>query len=219
MSPAGFGTLAQPTLIIPPLIQAGIDNGTLFRSGSVVRRVAGGQIYKHLKEVPAEKMAQEAAKRTMKVAPKIVGAVVLATAAIGATVAFVIKKRKTADRPAVMGESNAATVECVRAFEASLGAYVDAAGQGRLDVETVDRLIVDLDHVKAWADEGNHVEFSFEQLEPLFSLVIQHTSALAQAYSVELTAVEGQGSEHDPGVVVQLREHLEMQRKILGGAA
>src|SRR3712207_7901336 len=59
------------------------------------------------------------------------------------------------------------------------------------------------------SDEGNAVEVSLEALEPLLRLVINHTPALAAAYSVRLDTA---GSDDSDGVVVQLREHLRMQK-------
>jgi hypothetical protein len=220
MGALGAGGVVQPTLFIPPLIQVGIDSGKLFRNGSVVRVVASGRIHKLLDEAPGpEKIAQEAAKRAAKVGPKIMVPVVLVAAAVGAGAAFVIKKRKNAHEPGVRAEVPLDVPECVDNFEASLRAYVDAGRDGRLDAEIVDRLIADLDVVKAWSDRGNTVEFSFEQLEPLFSLVIGHTPVLAMAYSVVLDDSEEQESDWDAGVVVHLRRHLEVQKRILGEAA
>jgi hypothetical protein len=221
MAAPGVDGVAQPILRIPSLIQAGLDSGKLFRNGSVVRVVATGRFHTFLDEIPGpEKLAQEAAKRAAKVDLKIVMPVVLATAAVvGAVAAFVIKKRKNADGLDVLTEVKADEPECVSNFEASLRAYVDAGRDGILDAEIVDRLIADLDEVKEWADGGNTVEFSFEQLEPLFRLVIGHTPALARAYSVAVADFEHPESDSDAGVVVQLRQHLEVQKRILGRAA
>lgn len=220
MAAPGVGGFAQPTLLIPPLIQAGIDSGKLFRNGSVVRVVGNGRIHKFLDELPGpERVAQQAAKRAAKVDPKIIALVALATTAVGAGAAFIIKRRKNTDDLDVLTEVKAAVPECVSNFEASLRAYVDAGRDGILDAELVDRLIADLDEVKEWADDGNAVEFSFEQLEPLFSLVIGHTPALARAYSVALAEIEQQGADPDAGVVVHLRQHLEVQKRILGAVA
>jgi hypothetical protein len=103
--------------------------------------------------------------------------------------------------------------------DAAPGGGIDAGRDEILDSGIVDRLITDLDEVKEWADRGNPVEFSFHHLEPLFSLVIGHTQALAAAYSVSPADMEPQESDSDAGVVVHLRRHLEVQRRILGEAA
>src|SRR4051794_11030447 len=72
MAAPGVGDIVQLTLRIPPLVQAGIASGKLFRNGSVVRDVATGQIHTLLDEIPGlDKVAQEAAKRAAKVVPQI----------------------------------------------------------------------------------------------------------------------------------------------------
>lgn len=181
--------------------------------------MATGAIYKLLDEVPSpEKVAPEAAKRAAKVALKILGPAVLATAAVGVVAAFVIKKRKNARGLDVLTEVKGDVPECVSNFEASLRAYVDAGRDGILDAEIVDQLIADLDEVRAWADGGNTVEFSFEQLEPLFGLVIGHTSALARDYSIALADFDHQESDGDAEIVVHVRQHLEVQKRILSEA-
>lgn len=182
--------------------------------GSVVRRVVGSSIVKHLDEVPqAEEVVQEAARRAAKVNLKIAAPVIVVAAAAAGAAHFFSKRKKTG-----RGAQDVAP-DCVLAFEGSLRTYVEAGRNGTLDAGTVDRLIVNLDEVRAWTDGGNTVAFSFEQLEPLFRLVIEHTPALASAYSVPLPDVEVSGSKSDDGVVIQLRQHLEMQKKILDTAA
>jgi hypothetical protein len=217
---APAGNVVQPILHVPPQIQAGIESGALFREGSVVRW-ADGQIHKHLKEVLApEKGTEDAAMRAAKLAPKMLVPVVLAALAVGTGATLVIKKRsKSAVRLGAQPVAKAVVPACIGDFEASLRAYVDAGRDRCLDAGIIDRLIADLDEVKAWAEGGNAVEFTLEQLEPLFGLVIEHTPALARAYSVELANFEHQESAGDAGVVVQLRQHLEMQKRMLGETA
>lgn len=220
MSVPGANIVFQTNLLIPPAIAAGIASGELFLKGSVVRKVANGTIHMLLDEVPEPvKVAQEAARRAARAHPKLMVPVVLATAAVGAGAALMIKKRQRDDGPDVLTDLAVDVPPCVSNFEASLRAYVDAGRHGTLDAVTVDRLLADLDEVRAWADGGNAVEFSFEQLEPLFSLVIEHTAALARDYSVVPAGLEHQESGRDAGIVVQLRQHLEAQKKILGEAA
>jgi len=220
MTAPGAGGIAQPILFIPPLIQAGIDSGKFFLNGSVVRVVANGRIHKFLDEIPGpEQLAEAAAKRALKADLRVIAPVILGACAVGVGAAVVIKKHRKTGGGSGRAESTADTSECVTNFEASLRAYVDAGRDGLLDAEIVDRLIVDLDKVKEWESAGNNVAFSFEQLEPLFDLVIGHTPALAKAYSPALTDFEQPRSDGEAGVVVQLREHLELQKMILGEAA
>ncbi|MGY1608745.1 hypothetical protein [Geodermatophilus sp. SYSU D00700] len=220
MAAPAAGGIAQPTLLIPPLIEAGIASGRFFRNGSVVRVVATGRIHKFLDEVPGpEHLAQEAVKRAARTNLKVIAPVVMTALAVVAGAAVVIKKRKTADGGGARAAVQADTPECLSDFEASLRTYVDAGRGARLDAGIVDRVLADLDKVKDWVDAGNKVAFSFEQLEPLFDLVIRHTPALARAYSVALTDWEHPDPGGGSGSVVQLREHLELQRKILSEAA
>jgi hypothetical protein len=186
----------------------------------VVRAVATGRIHKLLDEVTdPEQFAQGAARRAAQANPKVIVPIVLTALALGVGAAVVIRKRMNADGVNVLTDVTADAPECVSNFEASLRAYVEAGPGGLLNAAIVDQLIVDLDKVKEWADAGNSVALSLEQLEPLFNLVIGHTPALAKAYSVALTDFEHPDSDGETGVVVQLREHLDMQKKILGEAA
>lgn len=88
-----------------------------------------------------------------------------------------------------------------------------------LDAEIVAQLISDLDAVKAFSDGDNAVEFSLDQLIPLFELVVNHTPVLADAYSAELDDLESKEASSDGDTVVDLRRHLEVQKRILAEAA
>jgi hypothetical protein len=221
MATAGLGGFAQPLLYVPPDVQLGLANGTLLRNGSVVRKALDKTIYRHLDEVQipdAEEVAGAIAQRMSKASPKRWAPVVVVAVAIATGAVVVIKKYKGARERNMPVEVEIDAPECVAKFEASLRAYVDSGRAGALDAETVDRLITDLDAVKALTDDGNTVEFSFQKLEPLFSLVISHTSALAKAYSATLAELEQPEAHCDTEVVVHLRKHLEAQRKILEAA-
>jgi hypothetical protein len=218
-APGAGDAVVQTALIIPAWIQAGLDDGSLIRSGGIVRHVVGGAIAKHLDEVPRpDQVIEQAVRRAARLSPKIVMPAMLITA-VGAGTAIVIKRRTSARRGDVVGARTADVPQCVRDFEASLGAYVAAGRDASLEADVVDRLIKHLDEVQAWSDDGNGVAFSFEQLEPLFRLVIEHTPVLASTYSVELADVKHRSSEADRAVVVQLRQHLEEQKRILRLAA
>lgn len=221
------GSYVQPILHIPEWIEAGLANGTLFRVGGVVRTVANGAIAAHLNEVPVEKVSEEALKRLARAVPKIRSlpkAVVPAVVGVATTlVAFaavhaIDKRRSTRARDAAAAEQ-AVIPACVTNFEASLRAYVAAGRAQALDAEIVDRLIADLDEVRAWTDDGNAVKFSFQELEPLFNLVIEHTPRLAAAQSVMLPDFDDPEAGSDDGVVVLLRKHLDVQKRIVGKTA
>lgn len=203
----------QPLLFVPPEIELGLVDGTLKLFGSVVREADTGRIYKHLSElVPSPERAQEAAKN-MKLNAKVAISVFVVTAIVGGGVTYLVKKRK---------DSNLVPVEdlpeCMTNFDASLRDYIDAGREGALDAQIVERLLADLDAIKAFSGEGNEVKISLEDLVPLFYMVIAHTSRLAEAYNVEVEDLEEQGDSKD-GVVVSLRRHLEAQKTILAEAS
>lgn len=204
----------QPVLHIPPEIEAGLGNGTLKLAGGVVRWAADGRIHKLLEEVdlpapetPKALVAQLASAFTRKSALILAGGgIVLVGAAYAASYA---KKRVAA--------SAIAMPECLTKFEASLRAYVDAGRAGALTAAIVDELIVDLDSVKAFREEGNEVLISLDNLVPLFDLVIAHTPKLASAHGIDLNDLGASGPEKD-GIVL-LRRHLKAHRTILAETA
>ena len=207
--------IAQPLLYVPPEIELRILTGELFRRGSVVREVANGRIFKHLKEIAPEPQQVEKAMKGVKLNAKTILPVVSITAIMAGTAAYVIKRRKKA----VALVDPTPVPKCIANFEDSLRAYVDAGREGTLDAEIVAQLITDLDAVKAFSKDGNAVEFSLDQLMPLFELVSNHTSVLADAYSAELDGLESQVPSSDDDTVVYLRRHLEAQKWILDEAS
>lgn len=205
--------IEQPLLFVPPEIEVGLLEGTLKLFGSVVREADTGRIYKHLTElVPSPEKAEEAVK-SIKLNPKIVISVVAVAAVVGGGVTYLAKRRKDAKLVPVED-----LPECVTNFDASLRAYIEAGREGALDGEILERLLEDLDAIKAFSDGGNEVKISLDDLVPLFEMVIGHTARLAEAYNVE---VEGLSDERDSedGVVVSLRRHLEAQKAILAQAS
>lgn len=210
--------IAQPMLLIPPEIERGLMDGTLKLYGSVVRKAADGTIFKHLKEVvPSPEQLQRGAKG-LKLNPKIVISVVAITTVVGVGVAgvtYVANKRKQTTLIAPE-----ALPECVTSFEASLRAYIEAGRTSALDAEVIETLIIDLDAVKAYSEDGNEVVISLDDLVPLFDLVIAHTPKLAEAYAVEFEGLDKESGEaEEDGVVVSLRRHLKAQKRILGEVA
>ena len=104
---------------------------------------------------------------------------------------------------------------CLTHFRTSLMAYVDAGTAGALTADVIESLVANLTAVQAYAEDGNAIVFTLDELLPFFELVTAHTPVLAGAYDVSLDE-EDEASE---GVVVSLRRHLEMQKDILSGAA
>jgi len=151
--------------------------------------------------------------RRMMLSPKVVISVVAVAAVVGGGVTYLVKTRK--DSKLVPVED---LPECITNFDASLRAYIAAGREGALDAQIVERLLEDLDAIKALSDEGNEVKISLDDLVPLFDMVIAHTSRLAEAYNVEVEDLNEQGASED-GVVVSLRRHLEAQKAILAEAS
>lgn len=210
---------AQPVLHVPTEIEALLLDGTLRLIGGVVRWTDSGRIYAFLKEVdlPAPEAASKALIARLTSASKGQYALVIAGAGVvlmgGAFAASYVKKKRAAVR-AIAAED---MPEGVTNFEASLRAYVDAGRAGALDAAVIAALIVDLDAVKAFKEEGNEVLISLENLVPLFDLVIAHTPKLAAAYGVVLSELDEDDSEG--GVIVPLSRHLQAQKTILDEAA
>ncbi|MFG1913011.1 hypothetical protein [Kribbella sp. NPDC048928] len=203
--------LSQSTFIIPPEIQAGLASGDLIQYGGVIRNQLG-HIVKHLKEVQLPVGNKAAAARVaaalknprMLIPTLVVGAVAAGGAAFAAA-----KKHKRAAVP-----------ECVRAYNATLGTYLEAVHEGRLDADIIQRLITALDAVVAYDENGSIVlDFSTSQAQLLVKLVLDSTRQLAEENSVHLTELLEQVPASDGGTVVDLRRYLEVQRKLFTDAA
>lgn len=201
----------QPQLEVPLDIATGLAKGLLTQHGSIIRWAAGaaegrgGRIYAHLPETRYDKPVEAAARRAVKLSPKLYVPVVVIGGAGVAALGWLARQR-SAQRQYVSS--------VVLAFETSLRAYVAAAQAGVLDSVIIERLVSDLDGLQALSSDGKKVEISLDALVPLFELVIGHTSKLAEAYNVDLDDI---GAED--GVVVSLRRHLEAQKTILEEAS
>ncbi|WP_159029141.1 hypothetical protein [Streptomyces viridochromogenes] len=136
------------------------------------------------------------------------------TAVVGTVAAVIVaaKRRKQTGKPEVP--------ECVQSYNASLAAYVEAVHEGCLELDIINRLIADLDVVKAYSDEDGSVtlDFSTKHAEMLVNIVVDYTRQLAEANSVDLNELQG-GPTSENSAVVDLRRHLEVQRKIFTEAA
>jgi hypothetical protein len=203
----------QSTFIIPPEIEAGILSRDLVRYGGVVRNLSG-QIVKHLDEVELragdEKTAAGVAALLKK--PRVlIPTLAVAAAAVGGISFASARRRKLAVVP-----------ESVERYNASLRAYLEAVQEGRLDAGIIDLLISDLDAVVAYSERNGSdicLDFSTEQAAILVKLVVDSTKQLAEANSVDLRELHEKPPASDGGAVVDLRRHLEMQKKIFADAA
>ncbi|MFI6098149.1 hypothetical protein ACIA8G_21525 [Lentzea sp. NPDC051213] len=202
--------IVQPTFFIPPEIEAGLLTGDLIRCGGVVRNTAG-RLVTHLKEISAPKPnedAVEAAAWMLKKPVVIAGLVTLAVVGTATAAVAIVRKRKRA------------LPECVKNYNDSLRAYLEAVRNQSLDAEIIDRLIADLGAVKAYSENGNiTVDFSTEQSETLVQVVIDYTRQLAQANSIDLDESPESTPTSTDAPVVDLRRYLEVQRRIFNDAA
>jgi plasmid stabilization system protein ParE len=202
-------------LDVPADILAALATGELTRYGSVVRNQAGA-IVMHLKDGMSSPPAQEAVAKVAALARKnsrflLLGLGVAAATAVGVAV----YKAVTADQ-----KSAEDAPECVQRFTTSLGAYLAAARDGRLGVDDVDRLIADLDTVKAESDSGRiAVDFAVDQWETLTRLVADHTRRLADANRIGTDDLRELQRRPDGDVIVDLRRYLEAQKRIFKNAA
>lgn len=100
-----------------------------------------------------------------------------------------------------------------------MAVYLEAARHGTLDAEIVDRLIADLDAVKAESDSGTiTIGFSPEQWETLVGLVAGHTRNLAEANQLELSNLPEPANALG-ATIIELRPYLEVQRELFSRAA
>lgn len=201
----------QTALKIPDNIVPSLLTGEYVRDGGVVRNRAG-RLVKLLDDASPIDDAEEAAQRSVaKVLtnPKIViGLGVAAVAAGGA--AYLASRKTKAAQPELP--------TCVENYKASLDAYLEAARRGTLDADILDRLIADLDAVKAESDRGNiTIEFSPEQSETLVGIVADHTRKLVEANQFELSELP-EPANSEGATIIELRPYLEVQRELFSQA-
>ncbi|MEU1604050.1 hypothetical protein [Micromonospora matsumotoense] len=208
-------------LDVPDDIFAGITAGELTRYGGVVRNHAGA-ILVHLKDGLSSAETQRAVSKgaaTVRKSSKAtaVGLGVAAVAAVGIAVLA------AATRVKKQGSPQGAELEmpiCIQRFTVSLQAYLDAARDGRLNAKDVERLVSDLDAVKAESDSGRiTVDFSIDQWRALLQLVTDYTKRLAEANRVDTSDLRESAHPPDGDVVFGLRHHLELQKQIFKNAA
>jgi hypothetical protein len=208
--------IIQVPLEIPDEIYVRVLSGEYVRLGGVIRD-HGGHLVKLLDDAPPIlDDAQEAAKagiakvlNNRTVVGIALGVVVVAATAGGAAY--------RARRETKAGELQLPT--CIESYSDSLAAYLEAARQGNLDVGVIERLIADLDAVKANSVEGTiPIEFSVEQAELLVEVVARHTRTLAEANSCELNDLP-EPADAQSATIIELRPYLEAQRDFFSHAA
>lgn len=235
-------TIVQPRLQMSAATAAKIAAGLAYQAGGVVREIGTERLVELLREAPEMERAAEEVARRLKTArlsswglskldaPKLdaktglaAGSVLLAAGVAVGGYRWLVGRREGAASAeqieAIVGDiEDDATREaptCLTHFRTSLMAYVDAGTAGALTADVIESLVANLDAVQAYADDGNAIVFTLDELLPFFELVTAHSPVLAAAYDLPLDE-EDEASE---GVVVSLRRHLEMQKGILSGAA
>lgn len=205
----------QVPLEIPDEILARLMTGEYRRVGGVVRDQAG-RLVKLLDDASPIAEAQEVAKASIGKALSNrtvvgIGLGIVAVAATAGSAAY-RAKRKT----------KAAQIELptsVENYSDSLLAYLEAARRGSLDAEMIDRLIADLDAVKAEVDSGtNTIEIRPDQSDTLVGLVAGHTRNLAEANQREMSSIPEPANTHG-ATIIDLRPFLEAQRDIFSQTA
>lgn len=204
--------LIQVAYDVPDEIFAGLVTGDLTRFGSVVRD--SKEIIAHLKEVslPEPDQAADAAglAAALKSPRVLIGLGVAVVVVAGAGLAIWAANRKKA--PAEIEPSRP-----VDEYNAALADYLESIKEGRLDAETLDRLIAAIDVIRQEAADGSlTIEFAPEQAEALIELVADYARRLAAANSVE---VDEPDERVDANPVVVLHDWLKAQRDTLDSAA
>lgn len=217
--------IVQPTLVIPPAIEARILSGELLRVGSVVRVAATGRIFKLLDEIPTpiggDRAGQAVAQLTRKLKdPRVLVPVLL----VGTVVVVGLAKWQKRDPDLVAADEATdapAVPECVERYNASLAAYIEAIRGARLSLELLDQVLADLDAVKGYADPdgGIVLDFSTEHAAALLSIVADYTRQLAEANDINLAEPLQDAPGSAPSEIDSLRRYLEVQKRIFTDAA
>jgi hypothetical protein len=216
--------IVQPTLVIPPAIEAHILSGELLRNGSVVRVAATGQIFKLLDEIPKPVGQERAEQAVVQLARKLKEPrVVVPMLLVGTVVVVGLAKwqKRDPDVAEVDVADAPAVPECVQGYNASLAAYIEAIRGARLSLEVLDQVLADLDAVKGYADPdgGIVLDFSTEHAAALLSIVADYTMQLAEANGIDLAEPLEDAPGSGPSEIVSLRRYLDVQKQIFTDAA
>lgn len=209
--------IEQTALIVPPIIQAGIDSGELFKNGSVVRDAAG-HIVKHLEEVPlnlgkvqefavaldgAARKVVNAAKSNPKATFVIAGVGVVVSSATS----FYLNKAKRSKEAKVQER-----VSIEDRFSTAATTWIDAASAGAVTPDIVSEL------QDAWeAYDASNKEWKAQPNDLAVSLMqLVKTWNIQNGLSRNLPAATDSSTDD---VVVNLSEYLTAQREMLSETA
>lgn len=203
----------QIAMEMPEDICAGLAAGTLKRFGSVVRDPAG-HIVEHLDEVKfpnKEPMAGDleivnTLKNTKKYVLIGLGLVAAVTAG-GLIIHAVRSKSKKND----FEDEISAIVD---GFNISMRDYLNAVQEGNLDMDTLTRIIVEVDKIKENLDNENiWIDFSTDQLKELLNLIYEYTIRLTEANLIDFGNIE-KPEMTDAKAIINLQQYLAAQKKI-----
>ena len=197
-------SVTQVAFDIPPLIQQGLQNGTLVRYGGVVRDTAG-HIVTHLKEIPVPK-ADSALKKMGSFIKKNKNPIIIITAsAIALTVAgisYVVIKNKNQEEEKIP--------TCVVSFNEAFTKYVTEIKEGNLSESTLDTLLNSIDDIKQTEKSGSiTITIPIDNSEVLIGMLKSYTEKLAAAnnYIYETDADSTNEME-------QIKRFLTIQKEI-----
>lgn len=215
-------SVIQPALVIPPEFEAKLLSHELVRIGGVLRDAAGkircilqdGPI--PVKEVSVSRQIQVVNKLNLtKLLKKhkgvaIVGGIGLAVL-VGTAIYFHIEKNKSNIEPKVP--------KSITDFHNALITYLEAAVNGKLDVNVLSCLISSVDEVEKDSSGGKiDIDFSTGELNTLVNCIFDHTIKLAEANSFELDDLDTSCSSVD-NTLINLHCHLEAQKSIFKNTA
>ena len=198
-------SVKQVAFEIPPIIQNGIDNGTLIRYGGIVRDQAG-KIVKHLDEVPIPKADSNAQQNSIISFAKnnkylLIGTVLVTAIAAGITY-VVVKNRKNQE---------VKIPKCVADFNKSFILYIDSIKNGTVTEKKIDRVMAALDEIKKHQDNGNiQITLSIENVSLLLDMVRDYTIKFAEANSFKMP----EDISDSENVIYNLQHYLKIQKDV-----
>lgn len=196
----------QPVFEISDKAMAGLLNDELIRHGGVIYHKTGG-IFEHLKDVSAPEIPKAKVLSNKYLAIGL-GVVLVTASAVGVIKLYNSNKARKKN----VGSE---THKCVEGYNDSLCAYLEAVHKGKLDVNTINRLVSDLDYLKENYNSGKlNIEFSVEQLDTLINLVFDYTRKLAEANSVDMSDVKEPVTASVDSTIIDFRRYLEVQKQI-----
>lgn len=199
----------QVTFNIPSEIEKGLEEGTLFRYGGVIRDTKGA-IVMHLKEEPVPKTKENVildfAKKNKYI---IIGtAVVTALAAVTAGIVYVVVKNKRNEDeevPVFIADFN-------KAFEQ----YLNSIKSASVSEDDVNNVVCLLKEIQKNQENGIiSIDFSIENLNTLVDAIKDYTIKLSNANSFEITQLNDDNKDK----IAQLQLYLEIQKQIFEKSA